>query len=583
MIAWTILGFAYYPKWKKAYSEAAISWDVSGYYHYLPAIFIYKDLRQQTWMNEINQKYLPSPAFDQAFVHAPTGHKVNKYPIGQSIMFTPFFLGGHVYAKLTDKYPADGYSRPYQIAIWLGGLLVSILGLVLLRHLLKAYFNDRLVGWTILTLGIGTHWMEYASVTNGMTHTWLFTLLCVLIISSIRFHQKKDWISVTGIGISLGLAILIRPTEIIWMLIPLLWGITSIQERVSFIQQHWRKCLMAIVIALSIMCIQPIYWHHVSGEWFLYSYGDQNFQWLQPKIWRGLLGVNVGWFIYTPIMVIAMLGWYRLYKSFPSLFWPTFITGILAVYITLSWPHWETGGGLGQRNLIQVYPLFAFPLILVLSWFNTDNLRRILWWIILCVNIYYTGWWIHQAHKGGFFLPGQMNTKYFYSVAGRFHPDREQMKLLDSDEFYKGSPEQIEVIYTQDFETDSFPCRVVRADSTWAACLTGKDQFIGPIIIPVNEICREWIRFEADFNIQSREWEVWKYAQWVVTFYQEDQVVKTNQIKLQRFLLKDFENIHLHFDVRVPEASFDKCTMTLWNSNSPNSMLVDDLKVSCFR
>ncbi len=583
IIAWTFLGSVYYPKWKKTSSEATISWDVSGYYHYLPAIFIYKDLRHQNWMNEINQKYLPSPVYDQSYVHAPTGHKINKYPIGQAIMFTPFFLAGHTYAKATGQYPADGYSRPYQVAIWLGGLLVSILGLILLRLLLKAYFNDNLVGWTLLALGIGSHWMEYAAITNGMTHTWLFTLLCVLIISTIRFYQKQDWISITGIGVSVGLAVLTRPTEIVWVMIPLLWGITSLKDRFTFIRQQWQACLAPALIAVIIICIQPMYWKYVSGSWFQYSYGEQSFQWLHPNIWRGLMGVNVGWFMYTPIMLIAMAGWYRLYKSLPSLFWPTFVTAILAIYITLSWPHWETGGGLGQRNLIQAYPLFAFPLIAILSWFNKDRLRSMCWWLILALNMYYTGWWIHQAHKGGFFLPGQMKTKYFYSVAGRFHPDRENMKLLDTDELFKGSPGALAVIFTEDFEKDSFPCVVIGVDSTKAACLTGSDQFIGPFVLPVSDECSEWIRCEGDFNIQSREYNVWKLAQWSVIFYQSDQIVKSNMIRIQRLVLQDQQNVHLQFDVRVPEGSFDKCTMTLWNADSANTLLVDDLKVSCFR
>src|SRR6187551_215222 len=104
-ILWFGLGFLYYPKWDKPLSEATISWDVSGYYHYLPAIFIYKDIRQQNWMNAINEKYLPSPAYDQAFGHHDSGNKVNKYAIGQAVLYSPFFFAAHGYAKLTGDYP----------------------------------------------------------------------------------------------------------------------------------------------------------------------------------------------------------------------------------------------------------------------------------------------------------------------------------------------------------------------------------------------------------------------------------------------------------------------------------------------
>ena len=165
-ILWFFLGFSYYPKWEKPWSEATISWDVCGYYHYLPAIFIYKDIRQQNWMNEINQKYLPSPAYDQPFGHQNSGNKVNKYAIGQAVLFSPFFLMAHGYTTMTGAYPADGYSKPYQFFIWFGSLAFSILGLVLLRRILLYYFEDNIVTLTLVALAAGTHWMEYASITK---------------------------------------------------------------------------------------------------------------------------------------------------------------------------------------------------------------------------------------------------------------------------------------------------------------------------------------------------------------------------------------------------------------------------------
>ena len=60
-IIWFLLGTFYYPKWKAGGSEATISWDVAGYYHYLPGIFIYHDLKRHDWLKYINDTYLPSP------------------------------------------------------------------------------------------------------------------------------------------------------------------------------------------------------------------------------------------------------------------------------------------------------------------------------------------------------------------------------------------------------------------------------------------------------------------------------------------------------------------------------------------
>jgi putative Mn2+ efflux pump MntP len=583
-LVWLFLGSIYYPKWNKPGSEAAISWDVSGYYQYLPAIFIYKDVKQQNFMGDINAKYLPSPAYDQTFGHHDSGNRVNKYAIGQSVMYAPFFFVAHVYAKLTGTYPADGFSKPYQIAIWLSGLLISILGLFLLRKILKQFFEDNIVAWTLLALGMATNWTEYAAISNGMNHTWLFTLLCALILFTIRFYKKTDWISALGIGFCVGLSTLTRPTEIICVLIPLLWGITSLRDRISFLILHWKKCIGAAILAGLIISIQMIYWKYVAGEWIVYSYGNQTFDWFHPQIWRGLMGVNVGWWLYSPIMLLAMFGWVKLYKKNRSIFWPVAITSLLALYITLSWGHWESGGGLGQRNLIQIYPLLAFPLSTVINWFDRKSFSRVLWIIILLSNIYYTGWWIHQAHKGGFFQPGQMTTFYFYGIVGRLHLDHDKFKLLDTDEYFNGKPQQLNVIVENDFEKDqdSTYCIVTSPGGGFATCLNAEHKYYGPITLPLNSNCTQWLRFEGDFIVQSREWDMWKYAQWIIQFHSGEKVTKTNYIRLQRLIPTDNASTHIFFDVRIPKESFDKCVMTIWNGDSQTTILMDNLKVSCF-
>ena len=454
-LIWLYLGAVYYPKWVKPYSEATISWDVSGYYQYLPAIFIYKDIRHQDWMHAVNEKYLPSPAYDQAFGHHDSGHKVNKYAIGQAVLYTPFFLISHAYASLSDQYPADGYSRPYQFGIWFGSLLFSMLGLILLRKILLIYFEDRIVFLTLVALALGTHWLEYASITNAMNHGWLFTLMCILILSTIRFYQKHDTLAILGIGGSLGLAVLTRPTEIIWALVPVLWGLHTIRDRFSFLFRHWKKVVSAVCLSGLLISLQLVYWKYASGEWIVYTYGDQGFNWLRPALYRGLLGVNIGWWTYTPLMFVAMFGWYGLYTKNKSIFWPVFLVSMLAVYITLSWAHFESGGGLGQRNLIQIYPLLAFPLAVVIGWFVENKLRFWIFMVLLIANVYYNGWWTHQAHKGGFFQAGQTTTPYFFSVVGRLNPDRDLRKLLDTDEYFYGEPQNQTMILQEDFETDS--------------------------------------------------------------------------------------------------------------------------------
>ena len=54
------------PRFLRPATEATLAWDVSGYYLYLPAIFIYKDLKQVKFLHGILEKYTPSFAPDKA-------------------------------------------------------------------------------------------------------------------------------------------------------------------------------------------------------------------------------------------------------------------------------------------------------------------------------------------------------------------------------------------------------------------------------------------------------------------------------------------------------------------------------------
>ena len=154
--------------------------------------------------------------------------------------------------------------------------------------------------------------------------------------------------------------------------------------------------------------------------------------------------------------------------------------------------------------------------------------------------------------------------------------------MLDTKEYFKQTPEDIHEVFSEDFESDSLACQFTLADSSSAACLNESNQFYGPVVIPLEKHCDQWLRFEGDFTIQTREWDVWKFTQWIVQFKNGDQVVKTNFIKLQRLLPLDQVPASVFFDVRIPKADFDSCSMTFWNAGSSNTILIDNLRISCF-
>lgn len=579
-----LAGFIYYPKWKQNGTEATISWDVSGYYMYLPALFIYKDLKKCGFRDSVLQKYAPTPDFQQAFLHSG-GNYIMKYSSGQALMLSPFFGAGHLVAKTSGSYEADGFSRPYQLAISIGMLLYCFLGLFVLRKVLLAFFPDHVVAITLAALVLGSNYFNYASIDSAMTHNTLFTVYALILFFVARFYKNPGITGAVMIGLLTGLATLTRPTEMISLLLPLLWNVGSINDLRTRLQFFLRKFHYPLVMGLCflLVCsIQLFYWKWVSGQWLVYSYQNEGFDWLHPHIKNCLVSYRSGWLTYSPLMILSILGFIPLHKNLKSLFWPVAVFSLLFMYICFSWQTWWYGGSLGQRAMIQSYPVLSFPLAGMISFLIQKNrVVRLLTILFLSICICYTLWFTHQAHRGGLFRAGEMNRAYFWAIIGRSKVDEDVYTLLDNKDLYTGTVAGATEVYNQKFEQYTSP-NITQVDAIegHSLFLDEQNQASQEFFFSVPKGPETWIRASADFRATQKEWDTWKMTQFIVRFYQNSRKIQTNSIRVFR-LLQDGDQKRLHVDARLPD-SFDSVSVQFWNSGSNKKVLIDNLQVIVF-
>ena len=83
--------------------------DVLGYWLYLPGIFLYGDIQNFAFMEEIaNHYWAMNPNNLYQLVEMQTGEVINRYTIGMSILYLPAFAIGHLFAQFSIL-PADGF------------------------------------------------------------------------------------------------------------------------------------------------------------------------------------------------------------------------------------------------------------------------------------------------------------------------------------------------------------------------------------------------------------------------------------------------------------------------------------------
>jgi hypothetical protein len=573
--------FSFYPRWKKQEGNATISYDVSGYYWYLPSIFIYKDLKHQSFKDSIINKYRPSESDFQQGFKMENGNYVMKYASGMAVMYLPFFTMAHIAAGPLG-YPRDGFSPPYQFAIQLGGFLISIIGLWYLRKLLLNFYNDKVVAIVMLLLVVGSNYIVYAAIDPGMSHCWLFTIYVFLLINTRYFYQTFQTKYAVRIGLLVGLATLTRPTDVISCLIPLLWGMETISPRAithqfSTIIKNYKPLLIAVACAGLVVSIQFVYWKYASGHWLMYSYQDQHIYFRSPNFLNYTFSYRSGWLTYSPMMVFAFVGIIPLFKAGKNkVAIITFF--LLNYYLVCAWSIWWYGG----RAMVQSYPILAFPIAALV---DVALQKKTLMWVLAplaVVFVYYNIWFVYQSHKGDLFEVDNMSRAYFWRVAGKWEVPPETTLLKDNADQLASLPAHAQLNYQNNFDKDTGI--IYQKDNNGIGqvmYLDHEHQESHIYRMPVKEINHHWARATATFHTGVREGIWWKMPQFIIRAIKGDSIVKENMVRVTR-LLDHNETKNISIDMHFPDTNVDSVHVLFWNGGSDLPIWVDNLKVWTF-
>lgn len=579
-----ILVYAFsFSKWNAKESQATLSWDVFGYYLYLPAVFIYDDLEELKFKDEIITKYNPTGDFYQAYDHC-NGSKIIKYPIGLALLYLPFFLLGHFFAWVFG-FDMDGFSLPYQMAISFGSIAWAMVGLWVMRKNLLGFVSDKAAAIGIVIVALCTNFLFYSAQDGAMPHIWLFTLYALMFYFSLRFFEKPGLKLAIAMGAITGLAALTRPTEIIILLIPVIWGLFKLKkDLLPFLIRNFKIIIAGGLITVLIGSIQIIYWKLIGGEFLIYSYGDQSFSWFEKHHFMDVIfSYRKGWLIYTPVMVLAVPGLIFLYRKSITLFACIIIYAVLNIYIVSAWDIWWYGGGYGQRALIPSYALLAFP-IACLAEYSIKRMAIIIGlglFIVTTLFISFKQSYQLKAKNGGFETE-VMSKAYFWRIFWKTQVPESDFKLLDTDEDYRGTAKDLTLIFESGFE-DSLALGFISENpinGTGGISLNAGIQYSSELPIPLSYTYK-WLRVNVQALTNNKEWNYWYMTQMQINFYSGDNKIKSNMIRLQRYM-HDNHSTDIFMDVKIPVGPIDKCTLTFWNANGQKPIFLDNVKVKLF-
>lgn len=285
--------------------------------------------------------------FSQEYQHfgatqpvAPTGLPGNKYSIGTALLWTPAFITTHGIVKGT------GYALPYQLAVGITNVLLTLFAFALLLRILPGSFESKIL--TIFAISVATNLFFYGSVDAANSHALSF--FAAVLYLCFALTKSPKWIA---IGISLGLLASIRLQDVIYILI---------------LVPHWKKIRYSKLVTGFLVAFAPqlVAWSALYGNPWTNPYlaGGESFNPFKLHTLEVLFSLENGLFLWTPVALLGFIG----LVAKRTLYWNFLLVFLVQLCIVASWSTWWQGASYSGRMFVSTLPLLAFGLTPGINW-----------------------------------------------------------------------------------------------------------------------------------------------------------------------------------------------------------------------
>jgi hypothetical protein len=304
------------------------------------------------------------------YQYTVTGHLDNHFSIGPAILWSPFLIVAHVGVILCDRLggqiPADGFSKPYLVAMALGTAVYGFLALVISFALARRYVAER---WAFLaTLGIwfGSALPVYMYFNPSWSHAHSAFMVALFVwywTITRPARTRSQWAILGAIG---GLMLDVYYVSGVLLLLPLLeslagyWKVFAGSEGETFGRFFLKNTIFAatvLIVFLPTLITKKI----IYGSYLNFGYTESWF-WNSPAFWKVCFSSDHGLFSWTPILILSLVGLFALqrYDRSLALYFPIVFAAYL--YALGCYQDWNGISSFGNRFCVSVTVLYVLGL-----------------------------------------------------------------------------------------------------------------------------------------------------------------------------------------------------------------------------
>lgn len=333
--------------------------DSVHYYAYLRSAIMDGDLDLRNEMARFYGGQFPFKGKD--------GSPGNIFPVGPAILWSPFFLAGHVFTLVSRAFggglPADGYSFWYQASVYVGNSLYGLAGLLLTARVLMRFFGPGIAAGAGAVLMLATPLTYYLFPIEVIAHCVSF--FCVAAFLALYVKGDRPYL-LAAVG---GLMFLCRWQDALFLLLPAWDAFRELagRKQAPVSRGWWRR--RAVQAGVFFLCATPqlAAWKAIYGRWLLVPQGEGFLSLQNTHLWDVLFSMRHGLFSWHPVLLLGLAGLFvgaaptaGIRRRFLACF-------IAQWLVNASVLDWWAGWSFGNRRFINLLPVFGLGLACLLQ------------------------------------------------------------------------------------------------------------------------------------------------------------------------------------------------------------------------
>ncbi len=369
--------------------------DGVGYYAFARAILIEHRLDfRKDWMNANTSFRMGriSESRDTEIINqdqfTPTGHLDNHFSIGPAILWAPFLIVAHGVVKVADAFgagiTADGFSRPYLIAMALGTALYGFGALWISFRVVRRYLPESCAFIGTLGIWFASSLPVYMYFNLSWSHAHSAFIVALFLwywLSTLGRRTLGQWILLGAIA---GLMMDVYYINAVLLLLPLAeslgayYSATRSDGKAMFTRTLAGNLLFGLALFIAflptLVTKKVIY-----GSYLNFGY-QEHWYWRSPAFFKVAFSSDHGFLAWTPVLILAIAGLVLFGRRERKLGLALLGVFLLYVYAIGCYQDWDGISSFGNRFFVSLTPVFVIGLAAFFDWLATVlQPRRAVW------------------------------------------------------------------------------------------------------------------------------------------------------------------------------------------------------------